>query len=107
MALKIKGYKNNIKSIQIPIVYKQRVGESSVTGDFRKAFGLGISSTLGSRISCIFVRILYSYISNWSKQGGRTTHYSCPKKKNFAQGKLPCQTPLLAGGTGPPVFVFS
>jgi glycosyltransferase involved in cell wall biosynthesis len=42
----IKGYLNNIKSIQIPIVYKERVGESSVTGDFRKAFGLGIKMIL-------------------------------------------------------------
>lgn len=32
----------NISFIQIPINYKDRVGESSVTGDFWKAFKLGI-----------------------------------------------------------------
>ena len=33
---------NGLKSIQIPVHYKDRVGESSVTGDFKKAFKLGM-----------------------------------------------------------------
>lgn len=31
-----------LKSIQIPVHYKDRVGESAVTGDFKKAFKLGM-----------------------------------------------------------------
>lgn len=34
--------KNRIKFIEIPINYKPRIGKSSVTGSFRKAFVLGI-----------------------------------------------------------------
>lgn len=42
----IYGYKNKFRCIQIPVVYKQRVGESSVTGSFSKAFILGIKMIL-------------------------------------------------------------
>jgi glycosyltransferase involved in cell wall biosynthesis len=38
----VRGYKMNIRSMQIPINYKERVGKSSVTGDMKKAFILGI-----------------------------------------------------------------
>lgn len=38
----IRGYLRRYKCIQIPVVYKQRVGLSSVTGDLGKAFILGI-----------------------------------------------------------------
>ena len=42
----VRGYLKKYKCIQIPIVYKQRIGESSVTGNFRKAFILGIKMIL-------------------------------------------------------------
>jgi len=38
----IRGYLNKYKCIQIPVVYKQRIGLSSVTGNLGKAFILGI-----------------------------------------------------------------
>ncbi len=38
----IYGYRNKFKCIQIPVVYKERVGKSSVTGSFKAAFVLGI-----------------------------------------------------------------
>ena len=38
----ILTYQNKISSVQIPLRYKERVGESSVTGDLWKAFKLGI-----------------------------------------------------------------
>ena len=38
----ILGYLLKIRSVQIPINYKKRVGSSSVTGDVKKAFFLGI-----------------------------------------------------------------
>jgi hypothetical protein len=34
---------HGLKLIQIPVNYLPRVGESSVTGDFRKAFMLGLT----------------------------------------------------------------
>lgn len=37
----VRGYLMNIKCVQIPVNYKQRVGKSSVTGDFLKALKLG------------------------------------------------------------------
>lgn len=37
----VRGYLNKFKCIQIPLNYKSRVGESSVTGSFKKAFILG------------------------------------------------------------------
>jgi glycosyltransferase involved in cell wall biosynthesis len=37
----VRGYLNKYKCIQIPLNYKERVGESSVTGNFKKAFILG------------------------------------------------------------------
>jgi len=38
----IRGYRMKFRCIQIPVNYKSRVGQSSVTGDMRKAIGLGI-----------------------------------------------------------------
>ena len=38
----VRGYLMHFRSIQIPVNYKQRVGISSVTGDFKKAFKLGM-----------------------------------------------------------------
>lgn len=38
----VRSYLKKYRCIQIPVVYKQRVGISSVTGDMRKAFVLGI-----------------------------------------------------------------
>ena len=38
----ILTYQNKIPSVQIPLRYKERVGESSVTGDLWKAFKLGM-----------------------------------------------------------------
>lgn len=37
----IRGYLMHFTCVQIPINYKERVGISSVTGDFKKAFKLG------------------------------------------------------------------
>lgn len=42
----LRGYLNKFKCIQIPVNYKERVGTSSVTGDFKKAFKLGIQMIL-------------------------------------------------------------
>lgn len=38
----VRSYLKKYKCIQIPVVYKERVGTSSVTGDMGKAFVLGI-----------------------------------------------------------------
>jgi glycosyltransferase involved in cell wall biosynthesis len=38
----VRSYLKKYKCIQIPVVYKERVGTSSVTGDLGKAFVLGI-----------------------------------------------------------------
>ena len=38
----VRGYLQKYKCIQIPVVYKERIGKSSVTGNFAKAFTLGI-----------------------------------------------------------------
>jgi glycosyltransferase involved in cell wall biosynthesis len=38
----VRSYLKKYKCIQIPVVYKARIGTSSVTGDLRKAFVLGI-----------------------------------------------------------------
>ena len=38
----VKGYQKKFKCVQIPVVYKERIGMSSVTGSFGKAFSLGI-----------------------------------------------------------------
>ena len=38
----IRSYLKKFKCIQIPVVYKERIGISSVTGDLRKAFVLGM-----------------------------------------------------------------
>lgn len=40
------GYQHRIPSVQIPVNYKERVGESSVTGDLTKAFKLGVQMIL-------------------------------------------------------------
>lgn len=37
-----RGYLKKYKCIQIPVVYKERIGKSSVTGNLAKAFVLGI-----------------------------------------------------------------
>lgn len=42
----ILGYKKKIKSIQIPVTYKQRIGKSSVTGNLGRAFILGLKMIL-------------------------------------------------------------
>ena len=36
------SFRHHLSSVQIPVRYKERVGESSVTGDFKKAFVLGL-----------------------------------------------------------------
>ena len=41
-----RGYIRKYKCIQIPVVYKERIGTSSVTGNLLKAFGLGIKMIL-------------------------------------------------------------
>ncbi|MDD5528284.1 MAG: glycosyltransferase family 2 protein [Patescibacteria group bacterium] len=38
----IRGYLRKLACVQIPVNYKDRVGESSVTGDLKKAFILGM-----------------------------------------------------------------
>jgi len=38
----VRGYRMHLRCIQIPVNYKERVGLSSVTGDIKKAIGLGI-----------------------------------------------------------------
>jgi len=38
----VRSYLKKYKCVQIPVVYKQRIGKSSVTGDLFKAFKLGI-----------------------------------------------------------------
>jgi len=42
----VRGYRMKYKCVQIPVVYKERIGISSVTGSFRKAFSLGIKMIL-------------------------------------------------------------
>lgn len=42
----VRSYLARYKCIQIPVVYKQRIGRSSVTGDLTKAFILGIKMIL-------------------------------------------------------------
>jgi len=41
-----RGYIKKFKCIQIPVVYKERIGTSSVTGNLLKAFALGIKMIL-------------------------------------------------------------
>lgn len=42
----ILGFRNKISSVQIPVNYKERIGKSSVTGDLKKAFKLGMQMIL-------------------------------------------------------------
>jgi glycosyltransferase involved in cell wall biosynthesis len=42
----VRSYLSKYKCIQIPVVYKARIGKSSVTGNFGKAFILGIKMIL-------------------------------------------------------------
>lgn len=42
----VRGYLMKIKSIQIPVNYKERVGKSSVTGNIKKAIVLGFKMIL-------------------------------------------------------------
>ncbi len=37
----IRGYRMDLRSVQIPVNYKERTGVSSVTGDIRKSLVLG------------------------------------------------------------------
>lgn len=58
----VRGYLNKFKCIQIPLNYKDRVGESSVTGSFKKAFKLGVQMifliiALRFKMDFIFFRI--------------------------------------------------
>jgi glycosyltransferase involved in cell wall biosynthesis len=59
----IRGYQNKLNCIQIPLNYKDRVGESSVTGSFKKAFILGnqmilLIIALRFRLDFIFFKFL-------------------------------------------------
>jgi hypothetical protein len=38
----VRGYLMKYKCIQIPVVYKERIGKSSVTGNLATAFTLGM-----------------------------------------------------------------
>jgi len=42
----VLGYLRGLRSVQIPVNYRPRVGKSSVTGDLRKAFVLGVQMIL-------------------------------------------------------------
>jgi len=42
----ILGFRMKYKCVQIPVNYKQRIGTSSVTGDLKKAFFLGLRMIL-------------------------------------------------------------
>lgn len=42
----VLGYRQNLRCVQIPVNYKERIGTSSVTGDLRKAFILGCQMIL-------------------------------------------------------------
>jgi len=42
----ILGYQSGLRSVQIPVNYRGRVGTSSVTGDLAKAFKLGVQMIL-------------------------------------------------------------
>jgi glycosyltransferase involved in cell wall biosynthesis len=42
----IVGHQERLSSVQIPVNYKDRVGTSAVTGDFSKAFRLGLQMIL-------------------------------------------------------------
>jgi len=42
----VRGYLMNFRAVQLPVNYKERVGDSSVTGSLRKAFYLGIQMIL-------------------------------------------------------------
>lgn len=42
----ILGFQHGIPAVQIPVHYKERVGESSVTGDLGRAFRLGVQMNI-------------------------------------------------------------
>jgi glycosyltransferase involved in cell wall biosynthesis len=53
--------------VQIPVTYRSRVGESSVTGDFNKAFALGMQ---------MIFYVVWSWIVYWFRRGiGRPLPY--------------------------------
>jgi len=59
----IRGFQLHLKAIQIPVNYKERVGTSSVTGDLKKAFVLGLKMIIliiGLRLNLgtRFIRLL-------------------------------------------------
>ncbi len=59
----IRGFQLHLKAIQIPVNYKERVGISSVTGDLKKAFVLGLKMIIliiGLRLNLgmRFIRLL-------------------------------------------------
>ena len=59
----IRGFQLDLRAIQIPVNYKERVGTSSVTGNLKKAFFLGLKMIiliLGLRLNLgrRFIRLL-------------------------------------------------
>jgi glycosyltransferase involved in cell wall biosynthesis len=59
----VRGYLKKYKCIQIPVVYKERIGKSSVTGSLTKAFVLGIKMiilifAIRLRIDNVAIRLL-------------------------------------------------
>jgi glycosyltransferase involved in cell wall biosynthesis len=59
----IRGFQLHLKAIQIPVNYKDRIGTSSVTGDLKKAFFLGLKMIIliiGLRfnLGAKFIRLL-------------------------------------------------
>jgi glycosyltransferase involved in cell wall biosynthesis len=64
----IAGYQAGIRSVQIPVNYRSRVGTSSVTGDLVKAFKLGvqmIALILGAR--CRMESIIVPFVDEMLK----------------------------------------
>jgi hypothetical protein len=42
----VRGYRMQLRCVQVPVNYKERIGESSVTGNLRKAIILGVQMTI-------------------------------------------------------------
>jgi glycosyltransferase involved in cell wall biosynthesis len=42
----VRGYQAKFRCVQIPVNYKERIGESSVTGNVRKSLVLGVQMTI-------------------------------------------------------------
>jgi glycosyltransferase involved in cell wall biosynthesis len=60
--------------VQIPVTYRARIGESSVTGDFGKAFSLGMQ---------MIVYVIWSWCLFWLRRG---TGRALPQWSSAAQG---------------------